>query len=158
MALKEAKGTDPLSVFVAIGCSFGGKYWGGYARRKEGKPQHNYARGAVRSIDKKLAKLEGKNIKFSDIDYRDIEILSGDVIYCDPPYVGTTGYRTGEFNHSEFWQWAEVVAESNPIYVSEFTDRSNWKTVWTRDRDVKMDSTGPFLKKTELLLYKGPEV
>ena len=40
------------------------------------------------------------------------------VIYCDPPYEGTTEYEEGGFNHKEFYDW--VMLQPHPVYVSSY--------------------------------------
>lgn len=40
------------------------------------------------------------------------------IIYCDPPYEGTTEYAEGGFNHKEFYDW--VMAQKVPVYVSSY--------------------------------------
>lgn len=42
--------TDPLKAFIGFGCSFGGRYFEGYARNSRGD---NYARAAKNAIIKK---------------------------------------------------------------------------------------------------------
>lgn len=54
-------------------------------------------------------------------DYRDIQIPSDSVVYCDPPYVNTSGYKgTDEFDSKAFLDWAVEVGRNNPIYISEY--------------------------------------
>ena len=54
-------------------------------------------------------------------DYRDIQIPSDSVVYCDPPYVNTSGYKgADEFDSKAFLDWAVEVGRNNPIYISEY--------------------------------------
>lgn len=54
------------------------------------------------------------------LDYRDFQPPENSVIYCDPPYSETEGYRgTGKFNTEEFWQWCRN--QKNPVFVSEYS-------------------------------------
>jgi DNA adenine methylase len=111
--------TDPFTAFVAIGCSFSGKWWGGYARNAIG---HNYALSAVRSLKKKLTTLHGVDWRVSD--YRKLEYPKNSVIYCDPPYQGTTGYAgaPGKFNWFEFWQfYRDKSFAGHAVFVSEYS-------------------------------------
>ena len=54
--IRENKDADPvLAGFVGFGCSFGGKWFGGYARNKTGT---NYAEQSKRSLLKDMAALQ----------------------------------------------------------------------------------------------------
>ena len=52
--------------------------------------------------------------------YNDVMIPKGSIIYCDPPYAGTSEYKEGSFNHAEFWEWCRKVSKTNKIYISEY--------------------------------------
>jgi len=50
-------------------------------------------------------------------DYRNVEILSDSVVYCDIPYKGTDGYGVA-FDHEQFYDWA--CSQREPVYVSSY--------------------------------------
>ncbi len=86
-----------LQAFIGFGCSFSGKWFGGYARNQRGD---NYAQAARNSLLKKMRELE--RVDFRHCDYRQHEPIAT-LIYCDPPYQGTTGYDAVEaFDWNEF--------------------------------------------------------
>lgn len=109
---------DPLTAFIGFGCSFAGKWFGGYAR---GRKDRNYAKNARSSLKRKLKGLI--NVQWVACDYRQIQIPKGAVIYCDPPYAGTTQYGAVEpFVWSEFWNWCTARFNAgNIIFISEYT-------------------------------------
>ena len=44
------------------------------------------------------------------------------LVYCDPPYEGTTGYKgAGVFDHSAFWETMREWSRDNIVLVSEYT-------------------------------------
>lgn len=56
--IRENKDADPvLAGFVGFGCSFGGKWFGGYARNKTGT---NYAEQSKRSLLKDMATIQDR--------------------------------------------------------------------------------------------------
>ena len=64
---------------------------------------------------------KGLSFKPFKCDYRDIQIPSDSVVYCDPPYANTSGYKgTDEFDSKAFLDWAVEVGRNNPIYISEY--------------------------------------
>lgn len=127
-ALKTAE-SSPLRTFVGYGCSFAGKWFGGYASGAV----RNYCENARNSVKKKAVYLD--RVVFTAGDYREATI--GDVIYCDPPYLGTTkpGAR-GEFSHPEFWSW--VRSQRAPVYVSEYQAPEDFKAVWEKKVTLNM--------------------
>lgn len=50
--------------------------------------------------------------------YKDVPIKNNSVIYCDIPYYETASYVCGDFDHEEFYQWAE--SQSQPVFISEY--------------------------------------
>jgi len=108
--------SNELVGFVGFLCSFGGKWWGGYASNSAG---NNYAARGSRVLVKQAKKLIG--VRFTRGSYLDMAIPPGSLIYCDPPYRGTTGYKGG-FDHERFWSWCrDRVKDGHMLFVSEYT-------------------------------------
>lgn len=104
-----------LKAFVGFGCSFSGKWWGGYAKNAV---QHNYALSAVNSLSKKVNKM--KDVGFFCMDYSEFVCPEESLVYCDIPYKGTTQYSAvGDFNHEAFYTWAKEQKNCR-ILVSEY--------------------------------------
>lgn len=106
---------DPLTAFCGFGCSFAGKWWGGYAR-SSGKCC--YAATTKRSLLKQLPMI--KDVKFIQGLY-DQHIPEQSLIYCDPPYANTTNYGTFKaFDHTRFWDVMREWSKDNTVLVSEY--------------------------------------
>lgn len=92
--------------FVGYGCSYGGKFFAGYARGKlKSGVSRDYVREAQRTLLKQQQTL--KEVKFVYTDSLTInKFPANSLIYCDPPYVKGTKYKT-LFNNDKFWQWAK---------------------------------------------------
>ena len=104
-----------LKVFVGFGCSFAGKWWGGYAR---GGKDRNYAENAYNSTMKKANKM--KDVGFFSMDYSEFVCSVDSLVYCDIPYKGTTQYSAvGAFDHEAFYTWAKSQKQCR-ILVSEY--------------------------------------
>jgi DNA adenine methylase len=107
--------TDPLYSFVGYGCSFAGILWGSYARN----PKEGYSGlcsgESARALKKAAPGLQG--VKFTNLNYLDLQIPDNAVIYCDPPYAGTTGYGF-EFHQEEFYEW--VANQRCTVLISEY--------------------------------------
>ena len=62
-----------------------------------------------------------QNVGFRCCSYQDLEIPEKSLIYCDPPYRGTTGYKMG-FDSGAFWQWCrDKAAEGHTVLISEYS-------------------------------------
>ena len=58
------------------------------------------------------------NVTFTCLDYRDVEIPDEAVVYADPPYRGTTGYSTGEFDSDCFWDYMRKLSRTHVVLIS----------------------------------------
>ncbi len=107
---------DPMTAFIGFGCSFGGKWFGGYARDKHS--DRNYAQNTRNTILKKIPHIS--SAKFVSCSYLDLT-PNDSLVYCDPPYKSTTGYGAVEaFNHDEFWEVMRAWSKGNTVLVSEY--------------------------------------
>lgn len=128
-ALRRAE-PSALRGFAGFSCSFGGKWFDGYARDRKGR--RNFAATGSRSIVKRGQALRGAEIRLAD--YRALDALVDEftVVYADPPYAGTRGYAAaGPFDSEAFWgvmrKWAERGAL---VLVSEYEAPAGWVVAW----------------------------
>lgn len=141
-----------LTGFVGFGCSFGGKWWGGYAKDKRGD---DYCGQAKRGLLKDLVGIQSAT--FTCLDYRDVEIPDGAVVYCDPPYVNTTGYTVGQFDANEFWNYMRQLSKRCDVYISEESAPDDFECIWSKEKVrtlEKSDNVGR-VKVEKLFKYKG---
>ena len=77
--------------FALIAYSFGAKWCGGWSRGKNSKgEQRDYVAEQYRAAIKQKPLLNGVGLLVSD--YNSLGLVESSIIYCDPPYKGTTGY------------------------------------------------------------------
>ena len=134
--IKEHKDEDmALSGFVGFGCSFGGKWFGGLASNKRGD---NYCRRANKSVLKDMDGLQ--NATFLCLDYKDVEIPQGAIVYADPPYDKTTGYSLGDFDSNEFWDYARKLSETNIVLISEEKAPDDFVSIWHKEQKRMIDN------------------
>lgn len=117
--------------FVGFGCSYSGKWFGGYARGNDAKGNpRNYAAESSRNLVQQAKNLKGIDIRWKD--YYDLVIPAESIIYCDPPYANTTKYAS-KFDHKEFWQWVRArEIEGHKIFVSEYDAPKDFHPVWQK--------------------------
>src|SRR5690606_29887732 len=107
----------------------GGKWFGGYRRDSIGK--RDYSLEAYNNYMAQAPRLCGVDFRCSS--YEKLEIPKGSIIYCDPPYAGTTKYATGAFDHAAFWQWwRDKVQEGHKGFVSEYSAPEDFISVWEK--------------------------
>ena len=86
----------------------------------------------------------------SYVDYREVEIPPGTVIYCDPPYIGTDGYKTGGFDHGAFYDWCR--SQSELVLISEYRmPEDRFEPVLSLEKTSLLSQKGTGKKMTENL-------
>ncbi len=134
---------SPERAFAGFGCSFGGKWFAGFARPdpRQHESTGGYAGAAARGIEKKRAAIQPVFIDHTD--YRNWRPGPGTVVYCDPPYAGTTAYGgVGEFHPDEFWnvmRWWNYWGAT--VFVSEYQAPPDWRCVWQQDQRTSLKAT-----------------
>jgi DNA adenine methylase len=121
-----------LFAFAATGPTFGSMWCGQWAKDYEGMEGTRYRQAR----DAALKDAPGlKGIKFFSDSFDKLEIPDGSLVYCDPPYAGTTGYSgavrtikaddktsSNEWRADIFWRWADKLAleKGCSVFVSEY--------------------------------------
>lgn len=138
--------------WVGFTASYRGKFFGGYAGTTVSKGKlYDFVPMAARSIAKQIPKLQG--VEFRTGDYKNLLIPDESIIYCDPPYMGTTEYSDG-INHDEFWQWCrERVYDGHKVYISEYQAPDDFITIWEKTIQNCINSNKTATEK--LFIYEG---
>jgi DNA adenine methylase len=114
-----------LTAFCGIGCSYSGKWFGGYCRDK--KTTRNYALNAHNTLLKQLPKIQ--DVVFEYKNYKDCKPKNA-LIYCDPPYANTTKYDLFDgFDSHEFWNIMRKWSTNNKIFISEYVAPDDFECV-----------------------------
>lgn len=141
-----------LTGFVGFGCSYSGKWFGGYA--KNGTTR-SYCNNAYNSLVK-LAPLI-QDIHFCCLDYKKLS-PAGCLLYCDPPYAGTTQYTaTGDFDFKAFWNTMRIWSKTNLVFISEYNAPEDFICVWSKETklDIQNKRNEKELRIEKLFQYKG---
>ena len=151
--IREHKDEDKaLTGFVGFGCSFAGKWFGGYARDKRKK--YDFAHTAKLGLLKKMSTMD--DVLFECADYKKL-VFENCLIYCDPPYADTTqAYGIGDFNTQEFWDVMRLWSKNNDVYISEYVAPDDFECVLEiptkidiRNKDNQMEK-----RVEKLFLYR----
>jgi len=137
--------------FVLFCASFGNKYNDTYSGfDKRGAPPYggecfNNSRAACSNVAKDQALYFygfglGHDVEICNCGYSDTLPARGDVVYCDPPYVGTTGYTTGVFDHGAFWSWVSLLEAFGVfVLVSEGSIHGGCSVLWGTSVNINMN-------------------
>jgi DNA adenine methylase len=122
-----------MRAFVGFGCSYSGKWFGGFARSGKRK----YFVNARNSLIEKSKKMEGINFMFKD--YREY-LPKNCLIYCDPPYKHTTKIHGVKFDSNEFWDIMRKWSVDNTVVISEYEAPVDFKCI--KEIKTKTDISG----------------
>ncbi len=105
--------TDPLTAYAGIIYSYGGAWFTGYVDM----PERDDVR--KRTLLRKIQSCS--NVSFLSSDYASYQ-PENHIIYCDPPYFNTAGYKiaNNSFNHVQFWQVMRNWSKCNTVIISEY--------------------------------------
>lgn len=105
--------TDPLTAYAGVIYSYGGAWFNGYVDM----PQRDDAqkRTLLRKIQSCI------DVPFAHCDYTSYQPRNM-IIYCDPPYANTSGYKivNHAFDHTQFWDVMRDWSQHNTVIISEY--------------------------------------
>ena len=126
---KQLKSGDPEPIrsWLRFVASFGGKFDNGYAR-ENGSDETTFVGYGKRNAQKQSPNLQG--VKLINGSYEEHSDFKNSLIYCDPPYEGTSSYKTGTFDHPKFWNWCRKMSLNNVVFISEYKAPDDFTCVW----------------------------
>jgi DNA adenine methylase len=123
-----------LRGYVGFGASFGGKWFGGYGTSSR---DGEVCRESYRTVSRQAEVFRTYGVKFSCGPFGRFVPPPGAVIYCDPPYAGTTTYSsTGSFDYRMFYDTLTKWADTRSVYVSEYgiPEDVPSELIWEREK------------------------
>jgi DNA adenine methylase len=127
---------SPLRGFIGFGCSFGGIFFGNYARGGG----RNYADESSRAIIATARMMSSDDV----IERRSFFALQADgaLIYCDPPYEQTAKYES-PFPTSLFWTKVRELSKTNRVFVTEYSAPDDFQVLrgWIRRSTLSLNKT-----------------
>ena len=139
--VKNNQNNYPIWYQGLIGfCSFGNKMWGGYARNSSQDTTGERTKSYFKGIKSQAPKL--KNVMFINKDFQSIptEKLNNYVIYCDPPYKGTTKYKTDPFPYDGYYDWCREMSKDNIVLCSEYQMPEDFECIWEKETTTQINS------------------
>jgi len=142
---------------IGFAGSFGAKWFGGYARgfKADKVTPRDIPNEGIRNILKQSNNV--KTVKFISGDYIKItpkNRLNGWLVYCDPPYAGTTKYKE-TIEHDKFWGWAADMGRNNIVLVSEYNAPDGWEPIWEKQTTTSLQVKKHSERTEKLWKYVG---
>lgn len=127
--------------WVGFNCSYSGKWWGGFAGETKTKigTVRDYQQEAIQNVIKQVKKMD--NCLFSNKPYYELDLPSDSIVYCDPPYAGTTKYDN-DFDHELFWQWVRNISKFHKVFVSEYNAPNDFVCLWEKSAKSSLSANG----------------
>ena len=154
--------TDEITLergVAAFTYSFNGKEWGGYTSsytRRSGRVD-DIPGSRRRYYDALRANDTFKQTRLECRDYR--ELTPRDMlIYCDPPYAGTTPYGKRTFDSDEFWEVMRRWSKNNVVFVSEYTAPDDFVCVASADKKSCVGGGHTQRNRVERLFVYEPQI
>lgn len=136
--------------YVGNACSYGSAWFNGYAHYNERKKEDHMLEawnGLTKQINgfKNLNKTcfcPGTYEEALHYAYLYTKGGLGSVVYCDPPYRNTKGYKDGGFDSDKFWDNVRKYSKLGvKIFVSEYEAPDDFKCIWSHERKDGMGTT-----------------
>lgn len=138
-SIKNHKEDYPEEIVALAGfcATYNAKWFGGYAGTIKTKigTYRNYYDEAVRNVLKQVESIRAVQFTHGDFFYLRPK---NTLIYCDPPYEGTTGY-SGNFDHELYWQHIRELSKDNIVLCSEYAAPSDFKCIWQKELTTTLD-------------------
>jgi DNA adenine methylase len=148
---KYSKSLVAIAGFCA---TYNAKWFGGYAGIVTTKigTKRNYYNEAIRNIQKQIFNL--MDVKFIHADYTYFNDYKNCLIYCDPPYQGTTQYGASKnFDYEKFWNWAREMSKNNIVLVSEYNAPNDFKCIFEKTLTTTLDKNSRKKDTEKLFIY-----
>lgn len=131
--IKSLKECHPMKAYVGIFGSYAGKKWGGYARGEN----RDYFQEATSGLIELRPHIQ--DVIFMSEQYNKIPIVNNSIVYCDPPYQGTTGYKYG-IDYDEFYDYLQILRNEKGchVFLSEYTAPDNFIEIWSNEQKTTL--------------------
>lgn len=143
-----------LVALAGLCATYNAKWFSGFAgviHTKAGTVR-DYYNEAVRNVLKQVDRL--KDVHFFCGDYQQFSDYEGALIYCDPPYQGTTGYAGG-FDHPRYWDWIREMSKNNIVLCSEYVAPPDFECLWQKQLTTTLDKSSRSKAVEKLFVLRG---
>jgi DNA adenine methylase len=153
--LHENPSKNQLRAAYAAFCySYNGKYFGGFVNKYGAR---EYPKERKRYYDELHDVDSFHKAAIVNTDYSHYKDVKGKLIYCDPPYEGTTEYHSS-FDSSKFWEFIRDVSKDNYVFVSEYKAPPDFVCISQKVKRNSIAGKGATRKRIEKLFIHSSRV
>ena len=98
-----------------------------------------------------LSNIDNTKLNLTNKDYADVEIKDNSVIYCDPPYLNTKGYKI-KFDNERFYSWCRK--QKQLTIISEYNMPEDFICIAEKEKISLMCSANRTTKTEKLFIPK----
>lgn len=137
--------------------SFNGRFFsGGYSGhdvlQKNGKTR-DYIKEQINNTLKSIPKL--KNVNFTSVDYFNVDIPEGSIVYCDIPYKDSKQYETSkDFDYEKFYEYCRKNKDKYQIFISEYNMPEDFKCIWQKEVTNAINTTKTYKPIEKLFILE----
>ena len=91
------------------------------------------------------------DIKVFGFDFKNLDAPQNALVYCDPPYAGTSKYNGVDFDSDRFWQWARDTSKRHLLAVSEYKAPDDFVPILEISKTCSFRATNKAKKTVEKL-------
>jgi len=151
--LKASPSPNELKAVAGYGMSYGGQYFSGYIQKHSNNSGRDFYKEFKNSILKIKKQLQRREIEYYNKNYYDFKPVNM-LIYCDPPYKNTTGYKVGKFDSDMFWNIMREWSKNNYVFISEEEAPDDFEVIWEQDKRRTLNSKVREHKTEKLFVLK----
>jgi DNA adenine methylase len=147
-----------MVAIAGILASYNSKWFAGYAKTHIAKAPsdknvvvRNYYKESINNVLKQIPNL--KDVNFICGDFTSIDVTNA-MIYCDPPYENTTGFKD-KFDHKKYWDWVRKVSINNFVLCSEYQAPDDFIEIWSGEVKITLDNASRSKSIEKLFTYKN---
>jgi DNA adenine methylase len=149
---------DPLrAAYAAFTYSYNGKYFAGFVGNNNSGITRSYPSERKRYYNKLHDNqiFQKTSLKHLRYDAYSPEKIQHCLIYCDPPYADTEGYRN-VFDSEEFWNWVrKMTAKNNYVFVSEYKAPADFVCISQLTKRQTISVKAPSLKEEKVFIHES---
>lgn len=137
--------------------TYNAKWFGGYAGIVHTKigTERNYYDEAVRNVLKQTTNI--KDVTFENKNFFDCSGFNTEpcMVYCDPPYQGTTKYSSDDFDYDSYWEKVRELSRNNFVLCSEYNAPDDFIEIWSKGLTCTLDKSSRSTAVEKLFTYKN---
>lgn len=134
--------------------SYGGKFFDTFARDK--KTGRNIPSERIKNLLKQQPNIKNVNFICQSFFEIDFDNMPKSVIYCDPPYKGTTKYSDKqEFDYNLFYDRLRELSKKHIVIVSEYWMPKDFRLIYEKQHKTPLGKKETHLKRIEKLFIIG---